>query len=157
MRSVFICASILVFVSMLTLCNGWCHGVEGSVERISAQCITAMYDDGEPMSYAAVEIKAPGLDIPFQKGRTDCNGYFLVKPDGPGGWQAVVSDGMGHRLELCFTVAPEQEPPGQAREKDMQKAARPVSRPMGIAAGLSIIFGVSGVIYGGKARHKDAG
>ena len=32
---------------------------KATVEPVEGYCITAMYDDGEPMSYAAVEIKAP--------------------------------------------------------------------------------------------------
>jgi len=55
-----------------------------------------MYDDGEPMSYSAVEIKGPDSDIAFQTGRTDRNGLMMSQPDRPGPWQAVVSDGMGH-------------------------------------------------------------
>lgn len=157
MKPVIIFLNTLVLVTMLTLCNGWCHGVDGYVEAVSAQCITAMYDDGEPMSYAVVEITAPGSDTPFQKGRTDRNGYFAVKPDTPGQWKAVVSDGMGHRLELDFSVAPEQGAAPQAQEEAARTSARPVSRPMGVAAGLSIIFGISGTVYGWKARRRNAG
>lgn len=148
---------ILIFftglvVSMATVSEGLCHGVEGTVEPVEGYCITAMYDDGERMSYAAVEIKAPGAEIVFQTGRTDRNGRFMILPDKPGTWQAAVSDGMGHRLALDFEVTAE----GDNQPKD--PSAPPVStgtssRPMKTVAGLSIIFGLCGFFYGWKARR----
>ena len=139
---------------------GWCHGVDGNnVKPITAQSITAMYDDGEPMSYAAVKITAPDSDVEFQNGRTDRNGYFVINPDMPGNWKAVITDGMGHRLVLDFTVDADG---GSALEKTAGKATvhngveRPVSRPAGIAVGLSVIFGISGLTYGWSARRKKS-
>jgi nickel transport protein len=147
MRTIFIIA-----VSMLTVSTGWCHGVEGSVDQVKAYCITAQYDDGEPMNYAAVEIKAPQSEIAFQTGRTDRNGCFMVKTDVPGAWQAVVKDGMGHRLALDFTVNPD----GDAQPTDQSPSSTvrsQMSRPMQVVSGLSIIFGLCGFLYGWKARR----
>jgi len=148
---------ILIFLSGLllaiaTVSEGLCHGVEGTVEPVEGYCITAMYDDGERMSYAAVEIKAPQAEIVFQTGRTDRNGRFMILPDKPGTWQAAVSDGMGHRLALDFEVSAE----GDNQLKGQSVA--PVStgaagRPMKTVAGLSILFGLCGLFYGWKARR----
>ena len=149
---------ILVLITVLTItllntADGVCHGVGGYVEQIEAHCLTAMYDDGEPMSYAAVEIKAPDADIAFQTGRTDRNGCFMVRAETPGTWQAVVSDGMGHRLALDFSVAA-----GQKNAHAVEKTPAPVisnrmSRPFTIVVGLSMIIGLCGFFYGWKARR----
>ena len=152
---------ILIFltgmvVAMATVSEGLCHGVEGTVEPVEGYCITAMYDDGERMSYAAVEIKAPGAEIVFQTGRTDRNGRFMILTDKPGTWQAAVSDGMGHRLALDFEVIPE----GENQPKDQSVApisTGKTSRPIKTIAGLSIIFGLCGFFYGWKARRAKNG
>lgn len=152
---------ILIFLSVLllaiaTVSEGQCHGVEGTVEPVEGYCITAMYDDGELMSYAAVEIKAPRAEIVFQTGRTDRNGRFMILPDKPGTWQAAVSDGMGHRLALDFEVTTE----GDNQPKDQSVApvsTGKTSRTMKTIAGLSIIFGLCGFFYGWKARREKNG
>lgn len=132
------------------------HGVEGRIAPGRGYQVTAVYDDGEPVSYAAVEIKAAGEKIAFQTGRTDRNGIMLFLPDRPGVWEAVVSDGMGHRLALEVDVpetggqaasqaAPEPPPPPAAR-----------SRVPSLIGGLGIIFGLFGFLYGWKARRALA-
>ena len=154
MRSRFVMSCCLAVLALLTASDGWCHGVEGYVEQIEAHCITAMYDDGEPMSYAAVEVNSPDKAIAFQTGRTDCNGRFMVKTDTPGIWQVVVSDGMGHRLALDFPVAADQETSSPVEKTAAPQANHPLDRPIKVIAGLSIIFGLCGVAYGWKARQK---
>ena len=144
---------IIVAASLLTAATGWCHGVEGSVDQTTAHCVTARYDDGEPMSYAAVEITAPQTEVAFQTGRTDRNGCFTVKTDTPGPWLAVVSDGMGHRLTLDFTVNSDTGAPAAATAP-AAPARSAMDRPLQVVAGLSIIFGLCGFIYGWKARRS---
>jgi nickel transport protein len=127
------------------------HGVDGIVERTEGYCLTAQYDDGEPMSYAAVEIKAPDSKIAFQKARTDRNGRFMFQPDAPGRWQAIVQDGMGHRLALDAKV----DKGSGASEKvpaEMRVAGPRPGRLGSILAGLGIIFGLCGFFYGWQAR-----
>jgi nickel transport protein len=129
------------------------HGTEGAVERSEGYCVTAQYDDGEAMSYAAVEIKAPDSDLAFQKGRTDRNGHFMFRPDGAGRWQAIVQDGMGHRLALDVEVAGE---PGalQSTQVGMPAAGVVSGRFGNIFTGLSVIFGLCGFFYGWRARSQ---
>ena len=79
------------------------HGVLGTVQN-GGLAVTATYDTGEPMSYARVEISAPGAQLPFQSGRTDRNGRFCFFPDGAGTWLVVVDDEMGHRLGMDVPV-----------------------------------------------------
>lgn len=82
----------------------YAHGVEGKV-REGGITVTAVYDSGEPMSYARVKISAPQAELTFQSGRTDRNGRFCFFPDMEGEWEIVVDDEMGHRLELKVPVA----------------------------------------------------
>ena len=146
----------IVFIALLTCLAAvlpvWGHGVEGYTEAIEGYCITAQYDDGEPMAYAAVEIKSPGADIAFQTGRTDRNGCFMFYPDGEGLWQATVQDGMGHRLALSVKV-------GEQEKSLSPEAASPASlkgsRPLKALVGVSVIFGATGVAYGWRSRRRS--
>jgi nickel transport protein len=153
MKSLLFTACCLAF-SMLAAAPCWSHGVHGYVEHTDGYCVTAQYDDGEPMSYAAVEIKAPDSNIAFQTGRTDRNGRFMFEPDGQGRWQAVVKDNMGHRLHVDLEVGGDNA----AREKGETRtpaASGLSSRLIKVIAGLSIIAGLSGFLYGWKARRKS--
>ncbi len=152
MRWLFSVLNILVFVA-LAAATGWAHGVEGYVEPSDGYCVTALYDDGEPMSYAAVKITAPDDGRVFQTGRTDRNGCFVFRPDSHGRWQAVVTDGMGHRLALDVTIDNHATMP-QTDPTHPRSASNPISRALKIIAGLSIIFGLTGFGFGWKARRK---
>jgi len=127
------------------------HGVEGHIAPGRGYHVTAVYDDGEPMSYAAVEIKAAGEKIAFQSGRTDRNGIMLFLPDRPGVWEAVVSDGMGHRLALEINVPESGGIAASLAPPESPPAAR--SRVPPLIGGLGIIFGLFGFLYGWKARR----
>ncbi|MBT8340712.1 MAG: carboxypeptidase regulatory-like domain-containing protein [Desulfatitalea sp.] len=141
-----------LLVAMMFTTQGWCHGVEGYIDTVRAHCITALYDDGEPMSYAKVEVKAPDAKIVFQTGRTDRNGCFMVRADTPGDWRATVQDGMGHRLALNFSVTPEID--GKPAAPSPLSTANPsMSRPLKGGVALSIIFGLYGLLYGWRSRH----
>jgi nickel transport protein len=143
-----ICSAMLIWVSP---CGA--HGVDGVIEHAEGYCVTARYDDGEPMSYAAVEIKAPDSDLAFQKGRADRNGRFMFQPDAPGRWQAIVQDGMGHRLALDVEVG--QAPGALEKEHGGIPVSGTVSGRLGdILTGLALIFGLCGFFYGWQARSS---
>lgn len=153
MKSVFGCIGCFA-IMMLAAATAWSHGVEGYAKRMKGYCVIALYDDGEPMSYADAEIKAPGSDTLFQKGRTDRNGCFMFLPDGQGVWQVVVQDGMGHRVGLDIEVGEEEQEAQKTEAVHSPNASGRENRPLKIAAGLSIIFGLSGVLYGWQTRRK---
>lgn len=136
--------------STVTICRA--HGVDGTIEPEEGYCITVRYDDGEPMNYAAVEISPPDSDIGFQTGRTDRNGRFMFQPDGKGRWHVVVKDGMGHCVNLELEIDADTAQ-ARVRTPGAQRSVVGLSRMMRIIAGLSIIFGLSGFLYGWKARH----
>ncbi len=95
--------TLLLLIVVLLPCFVYSHGVEGTVEA-GGLTVTAIYDSGEPISYGAVSIAAPGAELPFQSGRTDRNGRFCFFPDGAGEWTVVVDDEIGHRLALNVPV-----------------------------------------------------
>jgi nickel transport protein len=154
MKSLLLVISSLAFV-MLAAFACWSHGVEGYIEPTDGYCATALYDDGEPMSYAAVEIKAPDSDIGFQTGRTDRNGRFVFRPDRQGRWQVVVKDGMGHRLPLDLKIGAGGNAP-ELVDSSFPMTSEGMSRTAKVVSGLCIIFGLSGFLYGWKARRTIA-
>lgn len=155
---------MLISAILITFLNGslgWCHGVMGTVNEIKAYCITAMYDDGEPMSYAKVDIISPGTTVPFQSGRTDRNGNFVINTDTHGTWNVVVGDGMGHRLTLDFQTEPDKTSPEASPRENAQNPQKTIistlpnktDRFLEIICGLSLIFGLWGFWFGWKARR----
>lgn len=129
------------------------HGVEGDLSYGEGYCVTAQYDDGEPMSYAAVEIQAPDSEIEFQNGRTDRNGRFMFQPDAPGRWQAIVKDGMGHRLALDVEAGKDHGAPEKVHA-GIPAAGAVQGRFGNILTGLAIIFGLCGLFYGWRAGSQ---
>lgn len=145
--------SFLAVIFLLPL-QIYAHGVRGKVD-VGGMVVTAQYDDGEPMSYARVEISAPDSKLPFQSGRTDRSGRFCFFLDIPGDWQVVVNDEMVHRLEVIVPV-------DEAMQlKTNQQAGGAVfgslSRYARVIVGISIIFGIFGSILGwaGYKKLKD--
>ncbi len=123
------------------------HGVMGTVGS-GGVVVTAQYNTGEAMSYASVKILAPGARLTFQSGRTDRNGRFCFFPDGPGDWEMIVDDEIGHRLKVMVPVDEAKE-----LKKDQQaggSAESSLSRYERALMGISIIFGIFGTILGWK-------
>ena len=132
---------------------------------------TSRYDGGIPVANAQVTVFAPGEDEVYLTGTTDPAGFFAFVPNNPGNWRAVVDDGMGHRREARLEVgtASEQEEHGHdALHADhthdvdhTHEAALPHThepegsdRPWRLAAGLGLIFGLTGFAYGFTARRQ---
>ncbi|WP_157237972.1 hypothetical protein [Desulfobacter curvatus] len=145
-------ALLIIGAILAAIAPAWGHGTEGLTEKAEGILISAGYDDGEPMSYAEVEIIGPDSDTPFQKGRTDRNGMFMFRPDRNGLWQIIVSDGMGHRLALEREITDGNG--GIKAATPAESVSRKASRPQGIIMGMSIIFGLFGIAYGWKARSR---
>lgn len=143
---------LVLNILIVSICRA--HGVDGSIASVKGYCITVQYDDGEPMSYATVEINAPDSDLVFQTGRTDRNGRFMFHPDSKGNWHMVVKDGMGHRAALEIEIGPDNNnAPGKSERSAVPTTAAGMPHFTGLICGLSIIFGLFGVLYGWKARH----
>ncbi|MFZ1986049.1 MAG: hypothetical protein WAU91_16650 [Desulfatitalea sp.] len=129
----------------------WPHGVEGSIAAAEGYLVTARYDDGEPLNYAAVEVLAPDSDLAFQTGRADRNGRLMFLPDRPGRWQVAVTDGMGHRTALVLEV--NKNAGFQSANPTRTEPVSAASRALKMVTGLALIFGLFGLFYAWKARR----
>lgn len=150
------------FITLLcvTMClsaiaeNVWSHGVIGRIGSGKGILVEAEYDDGEPMTYASIEIFDSEENLPFQSGRTDRNGRFLFYPDKTGDWEVVVTDGMGHRLALKANIDKmfNLDKINEQQAKDINKNSLPkYERAL---MGISIIFGISGIFFWWRGRKN---
>ena len=129
----------------------YAHGVSGKIDA-GGIVVTAVYDSGEPMSYAKVKISAPGARLTFQSGRTDRNGRFCFFPDAKGDWEVIVDDEMGHRLEVMVPV--DETMALKSDQKTGGRGGSSLSRYEKALMGISIIFGIFGTILGWKGYKK---
>jgi nickel transport protein len=151
MRALLIVATTMTFTLMASVV--WSHGTRGFTESAPGIRVKAEYDDGEPMSFAEVQVTAPENGGVFQTGHTDRNGSFMFSPDQPGKWRIAIGDGMGHRLVRGRQIDSEKEPAGDTASS-RQAVSPSLTRSEGIVVGLSIIFGLSGFFYGWRARRQ---
>jgi nickel transport protein len=151
MKAMLIVAATMTFTLMASV--SWSHGTRGFTESAPGIRVKAEYDDGDPISFAEVQVTAPENGGVFQTGRTDRNGIFMFSPDQPGKWRIAIGDGMGHRLVLGRKIESEKDDTGAAASSRQAVSAK-FSRREGIVVGLSIIFGLSGFFYGWRARRQ---
>ena len=140
---------IFFFLGMVMLPSFlYAHGVMGRIDA-GGIVVSAMYDTGEAMSYAKATILAPGAELNFQSGRTDRNGRFCFLPDVSGDWKVVVDDEMGHRLAVNVPV---DEAMRLRSEPGDRSAGQGLSKVERVVMGISIIFGISGILFWWKGR-----
>jgi len=125
------------------------HGVTSKIDT-GGIVVSAMYDTGEAMDYARVTISAPGANLKFQSGRTDRNGRFCFFPDVSGDWKVVVDDEMGHRLEVNVPV--DEAMVLLANHENENSGRDFLTRYEKVVMGVSIIFGISGILFWWKGR-----
>ena len=110
--------------------------------------VEAKYDSGDPISHADVTIYSPGNEEePSQTGVTDRNGRFLFYPDMDGVWKVVVNDWTGHGGTKLITI--KDSAIVQGPEVEM-----PIGRKTKILAGISVIFGLTGILFFVLARRE---
>lgn len=145
------------------------HSIHLEITR-SAPLISvqASFSKTSPMADAGVVIYAPGSDQPYQTGRTDKRGFFAFVPSVAGDWSFEVDDERGHRKMVNISIdqsfisglaAAEESPEDVAAEKDAAPGVEEETlKPYGtgfyyrLVTGLALIFGVSGIFYGIRAR-----
>jgi nickel transport protein len=88
------------------------HEVTHEVVYGKAVAVRARYAGAEPLAYAEYQVFSPAdPKIPWQKGRTDRDGWLAFVPSQPGTWRVQVSDGSGHGMILSVSAgAPLPEP-----------------------------------------------
>ncbi len=152
LRFPVICAGLIIGLALIAARAG-AHGVRGLIRANETLCGVFSYDDGEPMSYAGVEISAPGSSLSFQSGRTDRNGYFCFKPDVAGEWRLECRDEMGHRAVRTTTVSRKMTVVDSTDTPGNQDGL--VGKKAGAVCGVSLIFGLSGSIAWWRSRKKQ--
>ena len=118
--------------------TGLCHGHGLAAERVEGGVgVRVVYDDGTPVTFSDVKVRAPGAgEREALGGTTDRNGCFMFRPDAPGVWTVTVDDGMGHALthEIAFDGALAVPAPSRGGPPKGQ----------GVMTGLAVIFGLFG-------------
>jgi nickel transport protein len=122
------------------------------------------------LSGGDVFIYAPGeAEKAFQTGKTDVEGKFAFIPTKAGEWRVVVDDGTGHRSEEVLSLgedflAPEKaviesERGAQGKEVIQEPETAPSQAQVPllwkVLVGVSLLFGIAGILYGMKARQKS--
>ncbi len=138
---------LLIFIVFISLpFSLMSHGVDLLVVS-GGVGVEALYDSGEPISDADVEIYSPGdSENIFQAGSTDRNGRFLFFPDSDGEWKIIVNDGMGHGGSQTLVV--------KDSGKSLKKNGDPPGRIIKLLSGLSVIFGITGILFFIFARKE---
>jgi nickel transport protein len=112
-----------------------------------AAIVRAAYGGSQPVPFAKIEVFAPGGSAQqFQVGTTDRRGYFSFVPEHGGNWRVVVDDEEGHRRE-AVVIVPE---PFQSTSQTTIEGPRRLER---LLLGVALIFGLTGFLYGFKARR----
>lgn len=111
--------------------------------------LQVIYDSGDPVSEADVQIFSPeDKKLIFQQLSTDKNGRFLFSPDKTGKWKVIVNDGMGHGLITDISIE-------NLQTKKISDMEHPVSsRFQKILIGISIIFGLTGILFFISAKKR---
>ena len=141
---------ILISLVWGSVCFG--HGMHHTVLNRGIG-IEATYDDKTPVSYSKAKVFSPLVsERPFQEGLTDKNGRFIFYPDVTGVWRITVDDDIGHLLKVNINV----ESALTVKKENITS----LSRFQGVVVGISVIFGVFGIVSicyrrkhsGGKER-----
>ncbi len=121
------------------------HEVLHSVERGQAVAVKAYFADGEVLAYTQYEVFSPAdAKIPYQKGRTDRNGYLAFVPDAKGSWRVKVVDTTGHGLDIevdTGNASASASAPGGSGGSHVVSSAAFVLRPLVGLAAIGAIFG----------------
>jgi nickel transport protein len=137
--------------------NALAHSIRFTVSQEPPSVIVqAAFSRTSPLVNAKVEIFEPGNEKLYQTGRTDKQGRFAFLPDKNGLWKVSVDDGMGHYDLITINVSE-----AFFKQEEIVTASGP-EQPESIYAevplvhkvifGLALIFGLTGIIYGIKAR-----
>ena len=122
------------------------HGVEHVTVKDGIG-IQAFYDNGSPLAYVDVTVFSPAqAETEFQSGVADKNGVFMFKPDMDGTWTIVFDDGLGHGLREEIDI--------QAGQTVEQTPSGVIPRWQKVLVGVSLIFGITGFLYGVTIKRQ---
>lgn len=148
MRGAVVAAALLVAVPAAA------HEVLHEVQRGRAVAVRAYFGDGEPLAYCEAEVFSPAdARLPWQKGRTDRQGWVAFVPDVAGTWRVRVVDTTGHGLVAEVEVDHATLAGAAAAAQGGTPGALAfVLRPLVAVAGIAALF----ALIGWRARRRAA-
>jgi nickel transport protein len=123
------------------------HDLQHSIDERTAVSVKLLFADGSDFDFESYEVYRAGDEIPYQVGRTDAQGRVVFLPDRAGTWRIKAFSEDGHGADFSFTTG---------AMNDIQEANKPfLERHLRIIAGVSVIFGVFGLValFGRRARR----
>lgn len=163
-RAIILSMFLLVSLSI----ESAAHGISFETSKEPPVIIVkASFSSTAPLVDARVDVYAPGDDQPYQSGQTDMAGNFAFVPDRSGEWIMRVDDERGHAdratIEISDTFFTGDQPVSKdttAEElKDQMVEIENIEVDndfpvfYSIITGLALIFGLTGIIYGIKAKQ----
>lgn len=138
-------AGVLGALALVLTSTASAHETLYEVRRGTAIAVKVYFADGEALAYKAYEVYSPSdPEIPYQKGRTDREGWVAFVPSGPGKWRVKVVDDTGHGLDVEVDAAPgaveTKAPEGGASVGGVAFALRPLVGLVAIGALFAMLF-----------------
>lgn len=127
----------ILFATASFCLPAWAHEVKLTQLPQTAQLITLQYADGQPFAFEAYELYPAGTTQPYQVGRTNAHGQIVFIPDSQADWRLKAYAADGHGVDQTLTVA--------TGPTDQTSSTSSTPRPLLLAAGLGIIFGLFGL------------
>ena len=120
---------LILLLFLLTLNTSCGHRMMMGYQVNEIQ-VTAQYDDGTPAGGVEIEVQSDGKTI--EKGVTDDEGAYVLRPSKGTGDLRFVSYSAGHKAELELDL-------------EQKEAEEQISRPLRAAAGLGYLLGIAGL------------
>jgi len=114
------------------------HDLQHEIGEGEAVSVRLFYADGSAFAFESYEVYRAGEEVPFQVGRTDFLGRVVFLPDRAGTWRIKAFSEDGHGADFSLTTG---------EGSGIRDSSRPLlERHLGIVVGVSVIFGVFGIV-----------
>ena len=114
------------------------HDLQHRIDEAAAVSVELLFADGSAFALESYEVYRAGDEIPFQVGRTDARGRVVFLPDRAGTWRIKAFSEDGHGADFSFSTG---------AKGDVKVGSESfLDRHLRIIAGISVIFGVFGLI-----------
>jgi hypothetical protein len=120
------------------------HDLRHQIDEGAAVSVRLFFADGSDFAFESYEVYRAGDEVPFQVGRTDLRGRVVFLPDRAGTWRIKAFSEDGHGADFSFSTGAE-EGVGERNQTFLDRHLR-------IVAGVSVIFGLFGVVNLFKRR-----
>lgn len=152
--------ALLIMLSLLiSTGSALAHGVNVETTfKGGVVVVRSSFSPTQPLVDAPVTIYSPAdRENAWQTGSTDKTGHFAFVPDVEGEWTFVVDDRKGHMKRTAIAILSDMPEGEKITEDEIVESTEPsvsgLSKTHKIIIGLSLIFGITGIFYGLKARQ----